>query len=272
VIAPWPFVFASPYGFDLVHYYNATLRNPYFPKFLTEWAAPVPLSIWGIPLILLAGAAIFLFARHPGVWSPFEVSAMAFTLGGGLLAVRSIPWFTLTAALLLPSLLDRELRPRSGGERTGGHRVLAIGGVVFATALLAHGLVRPGNTLATDWPQQGIASVAQVLREDPQARVFASYDLADWILFRTPEARGRIAFDGRWEILPPSVFRKIMYFQIQKAPDWEQPSVGYRLLVLNPTSFSSLVTTYERRPGVRVLYRSSRVVVLDRGPAADRKP
>jgi hypothetical protein len=254
-----------------VHYYNATLRNPYFPKFLTEWAAPVPLSIWGIPLFLLAGTALFLFARNPRVWTPFEASAMAFTLVGGLLAVRSIPWFTLTAALLVPSLLDRELRSRSIGQRTRGNPALAIGGIVFATALLVHGLLRPGNTLATDWPQQGIARITQVLRTDPQARVFASYDRADWILFRAPEARGRIAFDGRWEILPPSVFRKIMYFQLQEAPTWEQPSVGYRLLVLNPTS-SSLVTTYERRPGVRVLYRSSRVVVLDRGPAADRKP
>lgn len=272
MIVPWPFVFASPYGLDLIHYYNATLRNPVFPKFLTEWAPPIPLSIWGIPLFLLAGTALFLFARHPGVWTPFETVAMGLTLGGGLLAVRSIPWFTLTAAVLLPSLLDRELRRRATKEKPRGNRVLAIGGVIFAAALLAHGLVRPGNTLATDWPQQGIDRMSQVLREDPRARVLASYDLADWVLFRAPESRGRIAFDGRWEILPPRMFRRIMDFQLQYGTNWESPSRGYRLLVLNPTSFSNLLTTFEHRRGVRILYRSSRVVVLDRGPTADPKP
>jgi hypothetical protein len=269
ILTPWPFVFASPYGLSLAHYYTMTLRNPLFPKFLTEWAPPIPLSIWGVPLLVLAGTALFLFARHPRVWTAFETGAMVFTLGGGLLAVRSIPWFALTAAILLPTLLDRELPQRDNQPRIGRNRALALSGVVLTVALVAHSFANPGNTLATDWPQQGLTRVGQVLRADPDARVLASYDLADWVLFRTPEVRGRLAFDGRWEILPPTLFKKIMWFQMQKGPGWERPSRGYRLLVLNPMTFPQLVATYEQRPGVHVLYRSGRVVVLDRGPTAD---
>jgi len=126
--------------------------------------------------------------------------------------------------------------------------------------------------LAHDWPPPAAAAVANVLGQDPNARVFASYDLADWLLFTTPATRGRIAFDGRWEILKPGAFVGLMKYFGQRTPGWEQPARGYRLLVLNPTIQRGLIKTYLRRSGVHVLYRSTRVIVLDRGRAADWKP
>jgi hypothetical protein len=270
--APWPLVFASPYGASLVHYYNTTLRNPVFAKYLTEWAAPVPLSIWGVPLLALGGAIVFLVARHPRGWTAWEKAAIAFTLVGGVLAVRSIPWFTLAGAVLLPSLLDRERRVSRKTEGAGGRPTLALAGIVLAGALVVHGLARPGNSIALDWPEAGAAKVSAILRADPSARVLATYELADWILFQVPEARGRIAFDGRWEILPPSEFRTIMNLHGERTSGWERPARGYRVLVIDPQGESGLVRTLERRPGTRVRFRSPRVVVLDRGRPADLKP
>jgi hypothetical protein len=268
IVAPWPCLFASPYGLDLARYYQTTLHNPVFPKYLTEWAAPKPLSIWGIPLLALAGAGIFLIARHPRAWTRFEKAAFAFTLAGGLVAVRSIPWFTITGAMLLPSLLDLERRP--GEARTDdGRRVVALAGIALSCALVLHGLVRPGNSIATDWPDGATTRVATVLRADPSARVLATYELADWVLFRVPEARGRIAFDGRWEILPASEFRTIMDFHRGRNL---KVGAGYGLLVLDSEGEAGLVRQFEGRPGARVLFRGRRVVVIDRGPAADRSP
>jgi hypothetical protein len=114
--------------------------------------------------------------------------------------------------------------------------------------------------------------VAHVLNDDRDARVFASYDLADWLLFTTPQTRGRIAFDGRWEVLQPQTFVDLMKFFGQRTPTWERAADGYRLLVFNPTTQQGLIKTYLRRRNVRVLYHSRRVIVLDRGPAADRSP
>jgi hypothetical protein len=114
--------------------------------------------------------------------------------------------------------------------------------------------------------------VTQLLRADPHARVLATYELADWVLFRVPEARGRIAFDGRWEILPPSQFRRIMDFHGQRGLSPNEVAKGYRVLVIDSQGEGRLIATFEHRPGARVLFRGSRVVVIDRGPAADRSP
>lgn len=271
MLAPWPCVFASPYGLHLTSYYSSTLHNPVFPKYLTEWAPPPPLSIWGIPLFVLAAAGIYLLGRHSTAWTRFEKAAFALTLVGGLLAVRSIPWFTITGALLLPSLLDLERRTpqRASAE---GRRAVALAGVAVSLLLVVHGLASPGNSIATDWPDAASAQVAHVLRADPNARALATYELADWILFRVPEARGRIAFDGRWEILPPSEFRRLMDFHGRRGLNPDQVANGYRLLVIDPQGEGRLVAVFEHRPGARVLFRGTRVVVIDRGPAADRSP
>jgi hypothetical protein len=149
---------------------------------------------------------------------------------------------------------------------------LAIAGVFLSFAVFTMALVRPGASLEKDWPPAAANAVANVLRDDPNARVFASYDLADWLLFDTPATRGRIAFDGRWEILEPKTFVQIMKYFGQRTPNWERSTDGYRLIVLNPTTQQGLIRTYASRPSVRVVYRSKRVIVLDRGLRADRSP
>ena len=147
VLAPWLCIFASPYGLHLTSYYSSTLHNPVFPKYLTEWAPPPPLSIWGIPLFVLAAVGIYLLGRHSSAWTGFEKAAFALTLVGGLLAVRSIPWFTITGALLLPSLFD--LERRAARPSAEGRRAVALAGVAVSLLLVLHGLASPGNSIAT---------------------------------------------------------------------------------------------------------------------------
>lgn len=269
---PWTCVFASPYGLDLLTYYRTTIGNDQFGKYLSEWAPPTFTSFWGMPLFLLAGFAVFLVARHPRSLTAFEIGALVLTAVSGLMAVRSIPWFTFAALLLLPPLVDQVFAGMRSQRRTSFPRAFAVTGVVLGFAIVTMALVRPGVSLANDWPPSAAAAVSKVLREDPNARIFASYDLADWLLFTTPGTRGRIAFDGRWEILEPKTFVQIMKFFGQRTPSWERSASGYRLIVLNPTTQQGLIRTYLGRPGVRVLHRSERVIVLDRGLSADRSP
>jgi hypothetical protein len=269
---PWPCLFASPYGFDLVTYYRATIGNHEFGTYLSEWAPPTFTSFWGMPFFALAGFALFLIGRHRHSLTAFEIGALAVTGISGLMAVRSIPWFTFAALLLLPSLVDREFAPKDSERPSSSHRALAIAGVFLSFAVFTMALVRPGASLEKDWPPAAANAVANVLRDDPNARVFASYDLADWLLFDTPATRGRIAFDGRWEILEPKTFVQIMKYFGQRTPNWERSTNGYRLIVLNPTTQQGLIRTYASRPSVRVVYRSKRAIVLDRGLRADRSP
>jgi hypothetical protein len=98
--------------------------------------------------------------------------------------------------------------------------------------------------------------------------VLAGPEHGDWLLFRSPEVRGRLAFDGRWEILSLPQMRAVVDYLDQRGDAWERLARGYRLVVLDPHRLR-LARAYERRPGVRVLYRDRSVVVYDRGRMAD---
>jgi hypothetical protein len=189
------------------------------------------------------------------------------------MAVRSIPWFAISAAMWLPPLLDQEFSKRRVAKApTAFPRFLAFAGVAVGLAVALSSLLRAPGPPASDWPSPGAATVREVLARHPSARLFVSYDLADWLLFKVPSARGRVAFDGRWEVLDHRAFTEVIRFFGQQTPQWESAARGFRFLVLNPTNQRGLVDTYTSRANVRVLFSSRRVIVLDRGPAADRSP
>jgi hypothetical protein len=270
---PWLCVFASPYGFSLRTYYGATVGNPEFGRHLTEWTPPTFPSLWGVPFFLLAALTLVLVARHPRSLTAFEICALGLTLLSGLMAVRSIPWFAICAAMWVPRLLDQELRKtRTVSAPTVLPRPIALAGVAVGVAIAVSSLVRASAPPAADWPAPAAATVRQALANHPSAHVFASYDLADWLLFTVPQTRGRVAFDGRWEVLDKQTFGAVIHFFGQQTPQWESVIRGFRFLVLNPTNQRGLVNTYTSRPEVRILFTSPRVIVLDRGPAADRSP
>jgi hypothetical protein len=262
-------VFASPYGFTLVSYYRATTGNPEFSKFLSEWKPPAPFTPWGLALILAIALAAFLVVRRPRGLTFFELGVLLITLLTAIMAARSIVWFSFATALLLPQLMAQRERPRSAGAREflGAAALVAIVGAAFVSG---RSFIDPPAAVTHDLRRPALPSIERVLRTDPRARVFASYDVADWILFRVPEARGRVAYDGRWEILPPSEMARLVRHLEQKGPNWDAPTVGYRLLVLNPQGQKDVVAAYAARKAIRTLYRDKDVVVFDRGRAVDR--
>jgi hypothetical protein len=223
-------------------------------------------------LFVLAGFALVLIARGPRFLTPFELGALALTCGAALHASRSITWFALAAGMLLPGLLDSERRTSRAEEPAAGKPALVLAGVAASLALPLYGVVHPASTLADHWPPAGPKLVERLLQADPHARVLASYDLADWLLVEAPSTRGRIAFDGRWEILSRHQLRSVRIFLAEARPNWDQLGRRYRYLVLGPDFVPHLIKTFEHRPGVRVLYRSPHVVILDQGNAADRSP
>jgi len=136
--------------------------------------------------------------------------------------------------------------------------------------MLAFTLLQPLRKLAPMWPDGARAAVQRVLRDDPRARVFPSYEYPDWLLLTAPESRGRVAYDGFFEELTHAQLRSVINYLYQIGVGWERPTRGYRLLVLNPELEHRLIRTYDRRTGVRVLYRAKKIVVFDRGARADR--
>jgi hypothetical protein len=267
VVAPWLCLLATPYGLSVLDYYRATLGNSTLHATQQEWAAPTFLSPAGLTLFPLAAGALLLVARRWRDLSAFEVAALAFTLLGALTAVRSLPWFAYASLVLLPALLDEgPARATTAARR----RLLGATAIVCALVALASLLATataPAARLTRLWPDGATRAVARVVAADPHARVFASYEFGDWLLFKVPAVRGRVAFDGRWEILSQRQTRAVLDYLWQMNAAGDAQGRGYRLLVLNPLSEKALVDLNRRR-GVRELFRSKRVVVFDRGPSA----
>ena len=269
IVLPWACVFASPYGASLVTYYRTTLHNPEFSRHLTEWASPTLASLAGVLLLGTALLAIALVVRRPRDLTAFEVAVLVITLLGALQAVRSIVWFVVAAAMLLPQLLGRELG-RSEDDRglSSGQRAVIVLAAGAAAFLGLFAVTHPGPGLAKDWPPAAARAVDGVLGSDPRAHVLAGYDVSDWLLFNSEVSRGRIAFDGRWEILTRGEFLAAMRVLGRNAPDVQ----GYRVVVARPKNARTLIRWAAGQPGAVIRYRSPQLVVVDLGPAADSKP
>ena len=257
-------VLATPYGLSLLGYYHSTMGNPLFKKYISEWAPPTFPSFVSVPFLLVAGIGLILIARRPRHFTRFEIAALLVTFLGGLSAERSIVWFSYAALILLPSLLDRSWTPR---PLRGHARALVgvVGGasIVLCTAAVAYGVSTGPRVTRSIYPPAALQAVRSALAADPHARLLADDRTADWLLYELPQLRGRIAFDGRWEVLSRAQFQAARDYIKQAEPDPQRFERGYTLFVVDPFWNKKLGRAYAAS-GFRVLYRGRRVAVYER--------
>jgi hypothetical protein len=205
-----------------------------------------------------------LIARRPRDLTFFEWGALAVTLAGALTAQRSIVWFSYAALILLPTVLER-VWPQPvmslSTRRVLRFAALATIGIALGTAgvAAAHAPART-NTL---WPQEALQAVRAAAAAHPHARVIAAEESADWLLYEIPELRGRLVFDGRFEVLSQAQFQSVRNYLKQSGPNWRRLGRGAGIVVVDPERNSGLYRYYAAS-GLRVLYRGSRVAVFER--------
>jgi hypothetical protein len=138
---------------------------------------------------------------------------------------------------------------------------LAIVGV--ATLVLIVAAVASARRAPTGryYPAAGLAAVRRAVTVEPSVRVFADERYADWLLWRLPALRGRVAYDARFELLSGAEIAAIVIFKNEIGPHWSALASGYRLLVLQRSSPATAQLSHV--PGARVLYdRHGMVVIL----------
>lgn len=227
----------SPYGFELVGYYHRLLANPLLPRFLNEWRASTP-SRATAPFYVVLVAAAWLVARHGRKLGLYERLVLAFLALSALDAIRSIVWFALAAAVVLPEALDDVL---------GRSRVLAgRGTAALAAALLPLALLVAGTTLAhgrllAAWPRAAADAAAA-----GHGRVFAGDRFADWLLWERPDLRGRIAYDVRFELFDSAQFHRLAALHARDGA---------------PAGYAVWLGSGGPPAGARVVYRSPAAVV-----------
>jgi hypothetical protein len=266
VLGAWPCLLVTPYGTDVVHYYHATLANPAFAKYITEWQAPRFTTFWGATFFVAAFFAAFVVGRRPRDFNAFELGVLLVTFAAGLLAVRSAIWFAYALVVLVPRALGK-LSPPRRRSRTGWVPFRAAVATLFLGTSLFF-LFQPAKGIGVAWPGGAARAVASAVRADPSLHVLANEQYADWLLFREPGLRERVAFDGRWEILRPGEMSAVVDFLFRRTPEWERISRGYGVFVLDPKTNRRVVEAYSRRHDMLTVYRDERVAVFQRRSSA----
>lgn len=264
LVVPWLCLFATPYGLGTLGYYRATMHNPVLARYISEWMAPTLFSLWGMLFFPFAALAIFLVGRRLHLLNAFEVMALAITLSGALLAVRSVVWFSYVCVILVPRLLEDVWPTRIPASLPRREHLFRVAATGAAVGLFLVVFSKPITTTKHQWPDSATQEVGRILAAHPHARVLASEEYADWLLFRVPETRGRIAFDGRWEILTSTELQSVMRYLLLPNPWTERVDRGYRLIVLDPKQHGKLVRTLAARPDLQRVFLNDRVVIYER--------
>jgi hypothetical protein len=257
-------LFASPYGFHLVHYYRTLLFNPLLEHFVGEWQPSS--SPRALPFFALVVVVTWLVGRHWKTLTTFERLTLVVTGAAGMLAFRGIIWFLLAMIVLVPKLLDAEV----GRERPASRLVVGVAVLCgLATIVIgANAVARLPRKVGAAFPNAVATTVANETRADPNLKVFASERYGDWLLWKDPALAGKLVYDIRFELFDRRLFDQLLAFHEQTGPHWQRMLHGARLLVLYRPTDGRAADALRREAGARVLYANRDLVVILRSRSA----
>ena len=249
-------LFASPYAPHLPGYYRTVLFNGEFAKYLPDWM-PTALGPRTAAFYLLAFAAVFAIARAPKTLTLFEKSAI---LVSARARDRGEPRRHLVHSVRARRAAERASRVATSERPVrrvtrglSSQLSRSIGALVVAAS-------RPASWFTRDYPTSAAHVVAAAA--GPNARVFANGAFSDWLLFKEPSLRGRIAYDARFEVLPNGRLADAAAVSIGRY-DSERILRPFDVLVLRPEE-TELRGTLERAGDWRRVDAGTKVVVLRR--------
>ena len=165
--------------------------------------------------------------------------------------------------VLVPVAIGRRLEGRTPRLRRTFDGVLAFGALAFLAVVVALALARDDSWYESKWPRAAVAAVEEPVRGDAALRVFATSRDADWLLFRIPELRGRLAYDVRFEIYDQETFERIVRFRGEQGEDWKSLADSYEIVVFETDQPpDSHAEDFLSEPGARALYRDERITVI----------
>lgn len=251
---------ATPYGpLETARYYRLLLVDPPFGDDVTEWQWSDP-AVDTVFFYALAAATLVLVVWRRRRLTAFDLATLAFTFAGGVLAIRGIAWFALACLVLLPVAIGRALEGRHVRVLRAVNRSVAV---VAATAVLATAVVvtaRGDEAYEREkWPGGAIEAIRRATAGGE--RVFATERYANWILWKLPELRGRVAFDVRFEIYEPSFFERLGRYHGESGADWKALADGFEVVVVDEQG-ASHSADFLSEPGARIVYRDDLLTAI----------
>ena len=259
-------ILASPYATKLPAYYKLMLIDAPFSETLREWHWSNP-SGTTLFFYLLVALMIVLVAtpRARRRLTVFELLTLAILLFGAIDAIRGVIWFALATMAILPLALDGLIgKPDVVAPRA--NRVISIIGIIALAIAVAIALVLPTSWFASSWPEREVRAVRAATLE-PKVRIFATDRHSDWLLWRIPSLRSRMAFDVRFELYDRKTIEDIVRYNGELGPKWKRITDGYEVVLLDARKPPSHLKEFLADPGARVVFRDGEVVLVKRPPA-----
>ena len=182
------------------------------------------------------------------------------TFVGAVQAVRGVIWFALAAAAILPG---RPRRPPDEGGRRRRRRVnriislAALAGLAVATLAF---VARPASWFVSEVAGAAGTRPSARRRATRTSSVWATDGTADWLLWRIPDLRGRIAYDVRFELYDAPALDRIVDYGLRET-GWRDLVRGYDVVIVDDPGH---LRTLRRAPGTRVVYGDKTIFVLSR--------
>jgi hypothetical protein len=262
VVLPPLAVLVTPYSpIDTISYYHLLLVDPPFAGRVTEWRWAAPAVNTMFFYVLLA-IAIPLVAWGRKRLALFDMAVLAITVIGAVTAIRGIVWFALACMVFLPVAIGRSLESRRPGEPRRRFNVALTGALVGILAMVAlSSFLRPTSWYEAYWPREAVAAVRDELQ--PGDKVFAPDRFSDWMLFKIPELRGRVAYDVRFEVYDREFFDRLQVYAGETGADWKSFADGYRIVIVDETRRSH-TADFLKESGARAVYRDDEITVVAR--------
>lgn len=213
---------ASPYATGLPGYYRKMLLHPPYGHELREWQRTTP-AVAPAFFAVAALAVLILVVRRRRA-APVDWVVLAVTFAAALTAIRITPWFGLALVVIMPTLMSA----RSAGDDFARPAATLTAAVLAAGAIGILGWIAAGS-------YTGSPTIIRALQAEPRrSRVVADLTLADWVLWEAPQLRGRVAYDGRPELMTRAEFQDEVVRFARLSPGWPATLRGYTLVVTNP--------------------------------------
>jgi hypothetical protein len=265
-------VLLTPYGLHIVPYYRATLLNSSFKHLVTEWQPITSQPVMALSFFVLAGITVWAFGRRPTATTGWEKLVLLVLIASTIMVIRNGLVFGFAALVIVPAALEAAVphpARRSVPVRHKLNAVLCWTSIALLTVIAASTLLQPSSRLEYRNERLRLLDVVRTeTQKHPSLKVFADVRYADWLLWRDPQLRGKIANDARFELLSGSEMDSVVRVLAAVGPNWKQGATGYRLLVLDRAAWPESVRGFLMESGHRVLYDDGQRVVILRSAAA----
>jgi hypothetical protein len=256
---------ATPYGAQILSYYEATMGNGALKRAVTEWQPLISDPVLTAPFVILAGILVWSLVRGRHRTTLWEKIALIVLAVAAIDALRGTLLFALLALMVLPGALTVASPRRRVRVSPDRHRLNALLSTTVLAALLitaAGTLLRPASYF--DGGAQGrhvLDVVRRATDSDPALKVMADMHFADWLLWRDPRLHGRVVVDARFELLPATQIVNLVRW-VGVDPGWKEAEKGAQLLVIHSASEGRTLQASLQEPGRRVLFDNGHAVVI----------